>query len=37
MRSCQLLPGQDVPAGPKEPSESRVGSRKEELPHPRFA
>jgi hypothetical protein len=37
MHSFQLLPGQDVPAGPKEPSESRVGSRKKERPHPRFA
>jgi len=36
MFSCHLLPGQDAPAGPKDPSESRSGSRKKERSHPRF-
>ena len=37
MFSLKLLPGQDVPSGPKEPSESQVMTRKRDRPHPRFA
>lgn len=32
-----LLPDQDVPSGPKEPSESRNAARKKERSNPRFA
>ncbi len=37
MSSLNLLPGQDAPSGPKEPSESQVVTRKKDRPHPRFA
>lgn len=33
----KLLPGPDVPSGPKEPSESRTATRKKERSNPRFA
>jgi len=37
MFSLSLLPGQDVPSGPKEPSESQALGRQKGRSHPRFA